>query len=65
MFYVVSTAFSVEIHCTTSQTALSDSSVFPAGSPVRILNKCFIDYIFIRSLEVACRFDLPMQIHTG
>ncbi|XP_057983098.1 protein fluG [Malania oleifera] len=35
------------------------------GKPVRIKNKSFIDYIFLRSLEVALCFDLPMQIHTG
>lgn len=41
------------------------SDVLRAGSPVRIMNKCLIDYIFMRSLEVAVCFDLPMQIHTG
>ncbi|KAM7468233.1 hypothetical protein LguiB_015795 [Lonicera macranthoides] len=35
------------------------------GNPVRITNKNFIDFIFLRSLELALRFDLPMQIHTG
>ncbi|KAJ9552793.1 hypothetical protein OSB04_016838 [Centaurea solstitialis] len=35
------------------------------GNPVRIVNKNLIDYIFVRSLEVALRFDWPMQIHTG
>lgn len=46
---------------------LTSLSVFylPAGKPVRIANKKLIDYIFIRSLEVALEFDLPMQIHTG
>jgi glutamine synthetase len=33
--------------------------------PVRVTNKNFIDFIFLRSLEVALCFDLPMQIHTG
>lgn len=41
------------------------SEVLSAGKPVRIANKKLIDYIFIRSLEVALLFDLPMQIHTG
>lgn len=41
------------------------SEVLSAGKPVRIANKKLIDYIFIRSLEVALEFDLPMQIHTG
>ncbi|BAT95809.1 hypothetical protein VIGAN_08261700 [Vigna angularis var. angularis] len=36
-----------------------------AGKPVRIANKNLIDYIFLRSLEVAQSYDLPMQIHTG
>lgn len=35
------------------------------GNPVRITNKNFIDYIFVRSLEVALSFDWPIQIHTG
>ncbi|XP_073150907.1 protein fluG [Henckelia pumila] len=39
--------------------------VLQAGSPIRIKNKNFIDHIFIHALEVAQRFDLPMQIHTG
>ena len=40
-------------------------SVLPAGNPVRITNKHLIDYIFMRSLEVAVSYDLPLQIHTG
>ncbi|XP_027936750.1 protein fluG isoform X1 [Vigna unguiculata] len=36
-----------------------------AGKPLRIANKNLIDYIFLRSLEVAQSYDLPMQIHTG
>lgn len=39
--------------------------VLNAGKPTRIANKNLIDYIFICALEVAVRFDLPMQIHTG
>nr|AFN42875.1 glutamine synthetase [Camellia sinensis] len=39
--------------------------VLNAGSPVRITNKNFIDYLFVQSLEVAIQYDLPMQIHTG
>ncbi|CAB4284362.1 unnamed protein product [Prunus armeniaca] len=41
------------------------AEVLHAAKPVRISNKSFIDYVFIRSLEVALLFDLPMQIHTG
>ncbi|XP_022888646.1 protein fluG isoform X2 [Olea europaea var. sylvestris] len=41
------------------------NDVLRAGYPVRITNKNFIDYIFMRALEVALHFDLPMQIHTG
>ncbi|GLT92282.1 hypothetical protein SLE2022_101260 [Rubroshorea leprosula] len=37
----------------------------PSGKPVHITNKSFIDYIFVRSLEVAVCYDLPLQIHTG
>uniref|UniRef100_A0A8I7BGC8 GS catalytic domain-containing protein n=1 Tax=Hordeum vulgare subsp. vulgare TaxID=112509 RepID=A0A8I7BGC8_HORVV len=33
--------------------------------PLRITNKNLVDYIFIRSLEIAVEFHLPMQIHTG
>ncbi|CAI0469345.1 unnamed protein product [Linum tenue] len=36
-----------------------------SGKPVRLANKNIIDYIFVRSLEVALSFDLPVQIHTG
>ncbi|KAK3043030.1 hypothetical protein RJ639_002598, partial [Escallonia herrerae] len=39
--------------------------VLRAGSPARITNKNFIDYLFMRGLEVALCFDLPVQIHTG
>ncbi|KAI7996319.1 Protein fluG [Camellia lanceoleosa] len=39
--------------------------VLSAGSPVRITNKNFIDYLFVQSLEVAIQYDLPMRIHTG
>ncbi|KAL2933392.1 Protein fluG [Bienertia sinuspersici] len=39
--------------------------VLSAGKPFRVANKKLVDYIFIRSLEVASSFDLPMQIHTG
>ncbi|KAF8044966.1 hypothetical protein N665_5921s0001 [Sinapis alba] len=39
--------------------------VLQAGKPVRIGNKGLIDYILTRSLEVAERCDLPLQIHTG
>lgn len=46
-----------------AQEGLTD--VLRAGAPVRIMNKNFIDYIFMRSLEVALSFDLPVQIHTG
>ncbi|KAI3442910.1 Gln-synt_C domain-containing protein [Psidium guajava] len=35
------------------------------GKPVRMTNKSFIDYVLTRSLEIAVRFDLPLQIHTG
>ncbi|KAL8135908.1 hypothetical protein AgCh_010505 [Apium graveolens] len=41
------------------------ADVLHAGTPVRITNKHLIDFIFLRSLEVALSFDLPMQIHTG
>ncbi|KAJ4705017.1 Glutamate-ammonia ligase-like protein [Melia azedarach] len=41
------------------------AEVLRGGKPVRISNKSFIDYVFIRSLEVAVSFDLPLQIHTG
>ncbi|XWS58002.1 hypothetical protein CRYUN_Cryun09bG0221600 [Craigia yunnanensis] len=41
------------------------SEVLHSEKPVRITNKNFIDHIFTRSLEVALRFDLPLQIHTG
>ncbi|KAI4349084.1 hypothetical protein L6164_009723 [Bauhinia variegata] len=39
--------------------------VLLAGKPLRIANKNLIDYIFLRSLEVAQPYDMPMQIHTG
>ncbi|XP_041999311.1 protein fluG-like [Salvia splendens] len=41
------------------------NEVLRAGKPARIANKNFIDHIFIRALEVAQSFDLPLQIHTG
>ncbi|CAN8279088.1 unnamed protein product [Cochlearia groenlandica] len=39
--------------------------VLQAGKPFRIGNKGLIDYVLARSLEVAERCDLPLQIHTG
>ncbi|KAL8154344.1 hypothetical protein V2J09_012104 [Rumex salicifolius] len=39
--------------------------VISAGTPVHIVNKSLIDYIFTRSLEVSVQFDLPIQLHTG
>ncbi|CAN7128400.1 unnamed protein product [Brassica rapa subsp. narinosa] len=39
--------------------------VLQAEKPVRIGNKGLIDYILTLSLEVAERYDLPLQIHTG
>lgn len=41
------------------------NDILEAGSPVRLTNKNFIDYLFICTLEVAISFDLPIQIHTG
>lgn len=40
-------------------------NVLYAGSPFRITDKNFMDYIFIHALEVAQGFDLPIQIHSG
>ncbi|KAG9146274.1 hypothetical protein Leryth_007977 [Lithospermum erythrorhizon] len=39
--------------------------VLKSGSPVRITNKNFIDHLFVRALEVAKQYNLPMQVHTG
>jgi hypothetical protein len=36
-----------------------------AGQPVRVSNKEFIDFMFVRALEVATQRNIPMQIHTG
>ncbi|PIA37132.1 hypothetical protein AQUCO_03000006v1 [Aquilegia coerulea] len=41
------------------------NDVLNSGKPVRLMNKSFIDYILIHSLDVALCFDLPLQIHTG
>ncbi|XP_010412750.1 PREDICTED: protein fluG [Camelina sativa] len=41
------------------------AEVLQAGCPVRIGNKGLIDYIVTCSLELAARYDLPLQIHTG
>lgn len=38
---------------------------FSAGLPVRIMDKCLVDFIFLCGLEVATLRGLPMQIHTG
>ncbi|KAG0564877.1 hypothetical protein KC19_8G147000 [Ceratodon purpureus] len=35
------------------------------GHPVRVSNKAFIDFMFVRALEVATERHIPMQIHTG
>ncbi|KAJ0570058.1 putative glutamine synthetase [Helianthus annuus] len=50
---------------TQKEAAEGLAQVLLAGSPVRITNKHLIDYIIVRSLEVALCFDWPMQIHTG
>eukprot|EP00250_Pteridium_aquilinum_P008963 c18342_g1_i1 orf=64-2613(+) len=36
-----------------------------SGSPVRIMDKCLVDFIFVCGLELATLCGLPMQIHTG
>ncbi|KAF7149318.1 hypothetical protein RHSIM_Rhsim03G0088700 [Rhododendron simsii] len=41
------------------------AEVLKVGSPVRITDKSFIDYLFVQSLEIALQFNLPVQIHTG
>lgn len=48
-----------------SPRIFSNLSVFTAGSPVRIKDKSFIDYLFVQSLEIALQFNLPVQLHTG
>ncbi|GJY60763.1 protein FluG isoform X1 [Tanacetum coccineum] len=50
---------------TTKEAEGSLLTVLLAANPVRITNKNLVDYIFVRSLEVAVAFDWPMQIHTG
>ncbi|GFS45808.1 nodulin/glutamine synthase-like protein [Actinidia rufa] len=50
---------------TRNEAQVGLDEVLHAGSPARITNKNFIDYLFMQSLEVALQFDLPMQIHTG
>ncbi|KAL6519364.1 hypothetical protein OROGR_018684 [Orobanche gracilis] len=57
----------LEINTNTSEAYASEglNDVLRAGKPFCITNKNFIDHIFIRALEVAQCFDLPMQIHTG
>ncbi|KAM7255074.1 hypothetical protein ACFE04_020315 [Oxalis oulophora] len=41
------------------------AKVVHEGKPFRISNKNLIDYIVTCSLEVALKFDWPLQIHTG
>ncbi|KAG5631631.1 hypothetical protein H5410_003348 [Solanum commersonii] len=41
------------------------NDILSARKPVRISNKSFSDYIFMRALEVAQNFNLPMQIDTS
>ncbi|XP_071717318.1 protein fluG-like isoform X2 [Rutidosis leptorrhynchoides] len=55
----------INTHVTDEEAAKGLDEVLLGGNPVRISNKNLIDYIFIRSLEVAMRYDWPMQIHTG
>ncbi|GER36840.1 glutamine synthetase [Striga asiatica] len=57
----------LDINPNVSQTDASEGfkDVLRARKPVCITNKNFIDHIFIRALEVAQCFDLPVQIHTG
>ncbi|KAL8223982.1 hypothetical protein R6Q57_019457 [Mikania cordata] len=55
----------INTNVTTKEAEEGLAEVLLAGIPVRITNKNLIDYIFVRSLEVALCFDWPMQIHTG
>ncbi|KAI3827082.1 hypothetical protein L1987_01146 [Smallanthus sonchifolius] len=55
----------INMNVTTKKAEEGLAEVLLAGNPVRITNKNFIDYIFVRSLEVAVCCDWPMQIHTG
>nr|GEV68487.1 protein FluG [Tanacetum cinerariifolium] len=50
---------------TTKEAEEGLAEVLLAANPVRVTNKNLVDYIFVRSLEVAVAFDWPMQIHTG
>ncbi|CAN0926201.1 Protein fluG [Linum grandiflorum] len=50
---------------TSKDAAEGLAEVVQSGKPVRLVNKSLVDYIFVRSLEVALTFDLPVQIHTG
>ncbi|KAE8713193.1 glutamate-ammonia ligase isoform 2 [Hibiscus syriacus] len=52
-------------HVTKEDAEAGLSEVLESGKPVRIANKSLIDYIFTLSLEIACQFDFPLQIHTG
>ncbi|XP_071714777.1 protein fluG-like [Rutidosis leptorrhynchoides] len=54
----------INTHVTDDEAAKALDEVLLGGKPIRISNKNLIDYIFIRSLEVAMRYDWPMQIHT-
>lgn len=66
MFFVVSNTTCIYVlNFIFVEMSLNIHSVLLAGTPVRITNKHLIDYIFLRSLEVAVSFDLPVQIHTG
>ncbi|XP_049410650.1 protein fluG-like [Solanum stenotomum] len=56
-------AINTEVTKSEAEEGLSD--VLCAGSPLRISNKSFVDYIFMHALEVAQSYDLPMQIHMG
>jgi len=44
---------------------LTHHLMLSAGKPVHIANKNLIDYIFLKNLEVAQSYDLPIQIQTG
>ncbi|EPS69511.1 hypothetical protein M569_05253 [Genlisea aurea] len=55
----------INTNVTDKEAAEGLHDVLNARKPIRITNKNFVDYIFIRSLEIAQSFDLPIQIHTG
>ncbi|MCO5557335.1 hypothetical protein L7F22_010898 [Adiantum nelumboides] len=55
----------IDPHVSKAQAEVVFTRYVQSGAPIRIDDKCLLDFIFLCGLEVATQCGLPIQIHTG